>query len=99
MGKKIDKTSRKKFIKSVAKDVIKGLSEKDKEYMKENPDSYHYHFSLGLYIRNKYIHGKKLPIAFWGDPDDLSGDILDEIIKRLTTDPNSSGKENSDGTI
>ena len=36
MGKKIDKTSRKGFIKSVAKDVIKGLSEKDKEYMREN---------------------------------------------------------------
>ena len=100
MGKKkMNKSSRKEFIKSVAKDVISGLKESDKEYMRNNPEPIMYHFTLGLYIRNKYIHGKELPFMSYGFPDDLSGDIVEEIIKRLTSDNSTEGKEKNDGTI
>lgn len=100
MGKKkINKTSRKEFIKSVARDVIKGLSEKDIEYIKANPDPLQYHFSLGMYIRNKYIYGKEL-MFFIGHPDDLSGEIVEEIIKRLTTiETEEAEKETKNGAI
>ena len=47
----------------------------------ENPDG-DYHFNLGLYIRNKYIHGKEFPFLVI-EPDYLSGSIIHRIIERL----------------
>ena len=79
----ITMNSREEFIRDVALDCLDNMSEKDKTYMKANPDPIEYHFSLGMDIRNKYIYGKDL-LFFVGHPDDLSGDIVEEIIRRLT---------------
>ena len=94
-NKNINKSNRKEFIESVAKDVIMGLKEEDKEYMRNNPDPSMYHFTLGMYIRNKYIHGKKLPFMVL-QADDLSGEIIRLIIKKLTSkapDTDEKGKD------
>ena len=82
--KKINRSSREEFIKSVANEVIKGLKEEDKAYIRNNPNPSMYHFTLGMHIRNKYIHGKKLPFMVL-QPDELSGEIIRLIIKNLTS--------------
>ena len=84
MAKKtIDKSCRENFIKSVARDCIKGLSKKEINYIKTNPNPIEYHFTLGIDIRNKYIYEADLPFPVW-DADYLSGDIVEEIIRIVT---------------
>ena len=68
------------FVNATAEKVYKGLSEDDKDYIREHPDPVEYHFGLGLYIRNTYIHGnKKLDFPFMAD--DLSGKIIVRVIE------------------
>lgn len=69
------------FVKAVAKDCIKSLSEEEKDYIRNNPDD-DYHFGYGMYIRNHYIHGKELAFNFF-HADDLSGEIMQTIIDSL----------------
>ncbi len=69
------------FVEYVANDVIRSLKEKDKKYLINHPDPVDHHFGLGLYIRNKYIHGKEL--CFLCFPDDLSSEIVRTIIRKL----------------
>lgn len=71
------------FIEHTANDCLSKLSEDDKEHMKENPDPLQYHFGLGLFIRNNYIHGNS-SIRFEVDsPDDLSSEIVDRMMVML----------------
>ena len=73
------------FVNRVADEVVAELDEKDKEYIRENPDSGKYHFGLGLYIRNEYIYGREQNFAIvFKEPDDVSDDILKRIIFLLT---------------
>ena len=78
--KKQKRNPRKSFVDSVAQEVLAGLSEEDKEFIRNNPDPIGYHFSLGLYIRNKYIY-EGYPDC--ESPDDLSGEIIERIIALL----------------
>ncbi len=73
------------YIDRVAKEVLEGLSEKDKEHICFHPDSSEYHFGLGMYIRNKYIYKDKLDFDC-ESPDDLSGDIVSRIASLLIDD-------------
>lgn len=73
------------FIDGVAKECIAGLSVEEKEYLIENPSTTEQHFELGLYIRNKYIHGNEDAYDF-GHPDDISHMILDKIFSILLPD-------------
>lgn len=70
-----------KFIEKVSSEVINDLKPDDRKYLLENPDG-DYHFNLGLYIRNIYIHGKKFPFLVI-EPDYLSDLIIHRIIERL----------------
>ena len=74
------------FINSVAIEVVESLNDEEKEYIRNNPDPYLYHFSLGLSIRNQYIHNKdlseKLDHPFFM-ADDLSGEIVQRVIAIL----------------
>ena len=72
-----------KFIDRVSLEVIDELQPDSKKQIIDNPDD-DYHFGLGLYIRNKYIHGKEeeLPFTFF-HADYLSGKIINRIIERL----------------
>lgn len=70
------------FVNRVAKDYISNLSDEEKEYMMDIPDSFNQHFGVGMYIRNKYIHGKKETQNF-GDPDYLSSIIVERIFSML----------------
>lgn len=72
----------KAFAEGIAQDVIATLSEEDKLYMKNHPDPFEYHFSLGLGIRNTYIYGNEKYDFLM--PDDVSGDIIKIIIEKLT---------------
>ena len=67
------------FIEEVAQEVFLQLSDRDKKYLLENPDPIDHHFGLGLYIRNKYIHGKNLRLGLIR-PDSLSTKIVGRII-------------------
>lgn len=48
------------FVRENAEKLLAELSREDIAYMKAHPDE-DYHFSLGLRVHNRYIHGKKLP--------------------------------------
>jgi len=73
------------FIRAVAEDCLSTMSDEDKEYIRNHPDTGEYHFGYALYIRNHYIHGKKLAISCY-DPDSLSGDIMSGIFSILLPD-------------
>lgn len=70
------------FVDNTAKEIMDGLDAEEKKYMIANPNPVNYHFSLGLWIRNNYIHGKKLGIPIV-EPDDASHDIIQRIIDFL----------------
>lgn len=70
------------FVEYVAQDVLLQLSDEDKDFLLEHPDPIDYHFGLGLYIRNNYIHGKKLGF-FVFRPDSLSTTIVGRVIEML----------------
>ena len=67
------------FIEQTAQDVFDGLTPGDKKYLRQHPATWEHHFGLGLYIRNNYIHGKKLDF-FYGHADDLSSKIIAKVI-------------------
>ena len=69
-----------KFVERVAKECIAEMKDEDRAYFIGNPDPYEFHFGYGMYIRNKYIHGKNLPF-FYGMADDLSHEIIVKIIE------------------
>jgi len=75
----------KDFIRAVAEDCLSTMSDEDKEYIRNHPDTGEYHFGYALYIRNHYIHGKDLAIICY-DPDSLSGDIMSCIFSILLPD-------------
>lgn len=66
------------FVDSVAKEVLGSLTDEEKAYIYDYPDSTTHHFGLGLGIRNKYIHGQDLDFEV-GHPDDLSSAITSRI--------------------
>ena len=73
------------FIRAVAEDCINNMSDEDKEYIRKNPVSGEYHFGYALYIRNHYIHGKKLQFMHF-DADTMSSNIMKCIFSILLPD-------------
>lgn len=72
---------RQAFIEDVARKCIADMTEEEKQTFRDDPDPSNYHFGYGMYIRNKYIRGKELPIEFTYDADRMSGLILERIIE------------------
>ena len=70
------------FINETVEAALSELSEEDKKALLDNPDPLDHHFGYGMYIRNRYIHGKKHGLIAM-DKDSLSAQIVEEIIKRL----------------
>lgn len=82
--KKVVNCSEIEFINEVANDCILNMSDKDKEYLIDNPRAIEYHFSYCLYIRNHYIHNRDFSEAtFWAEPDHLSSQIIRVIFSKL----------------
>jgi serpin B len=80
---KITAKTREEFISGVVKDCLANLTEDEKDYLVNNP-AYMHHFGYGMYIRNHYILNKDFSEAgFYDHPDDLSGDIIDQIISHI----------------
>ncbi len=80
---KITAKTREDFISFVVKDCLANLPEDQKDYLVSYPAIMH-HFGYGMYIRNRYIHNKDFSEAgFYDNPDDLSGDIVEQIIIRI----------------
>ena len=67
------------FIVQTAQEVFDGLTPGDKKYLRQHPETWEHHFGLGLYIRNNYIHGKKLDFLCF-DADGLSSKIVAKVI-------------------
>ena len=72
---------RQAFIEDVARKCIADMTEEEKQTFMDDPDPLNYHFGYGMYIRNKYLRGKELPIEFIYDADRMSGQILEKIIE------------------
>ena len=70
------------FINETVEAALSELTEEDKKALLDNPDPLDHHFGYGMYIRNRYIHGKKHGLIAM-DKDSLSAQIVEEIIKRL----------------
>lgn len=77
-----------KVMKKVVDKIIKGLSDEDRAYMIEHRDPYEYHFTLGMYIRNKFIRNKKTFEGCALDADDLSVMITERVISELIEQEN-----------
>jgi len=73
------------FVDKVARDYISNLNDEEKEHIMSIPDPFEQHFGMGLYIRNKYIHGKEEAVEL-GHPDDLSAIIIERIFSLLLPD-------------
>ena len=81
---KVKSATELEVINEVADDCISKLTEKNKEYLIDNPYAIDYHFSYCLYIRNNYIHNKDFSeVPFWAEPDHLSSEIIQAIFSRL----------------
>lgn len=81
---KVVHSSEIEFINEVANDCILNMSDKDKEYLIDNPRAIDYHFSYCMYIRNHYIHNRDFSEAtFWAEPDHLSSQIIRVIFSKL----------------
>ncbi len=82
--RKVYAKTKEEFIKEVVADCILNLTDENIKFLLNHPDYTPYHFGYGFYIRNKYIHAKDCSEAgFWPDPDELSGEIFDQIITNL----------------
>lgn len=68
-----------RIVREIAEEEVNSMSDEDKEYYLEHSDYNEHHFGYGMYLRNNYIHGKIDVLS----PDDMSGDIFEEIIKLL----------------
>lgn len=68
------------FIIRTVETELQNLSPRDKETLKRNPHPVMHHFGYGMYIRNRYIHGKHLGFEF-SNPDELSWKIIEKIIR------------------
>ena len=79
-----------RFIEDVVQDVFPQLTEKDKRYLLANPNPIDHHFGLGLYIRNKYIHGKNLRLGLIR-PDNLSTKIVGKLIEMVRKEVTDNG--------
>lgn len=75
-------SKRDQFVNKVAKEVLNGLSDKDKEYIYMNPNSVAHHFGLGLMIRNKYIYNNDNEYVS-DSPDNLSSIIVSKIASMI----------------
>ena len=74
---------RNEFIRETAEDLIRNLSEEDREMILQNPDYVQHHFWLGLYIRNRYIYNNP-DLSFWPyHADHISHDIFDCVVSLL----------------
>jgi hypothetical protein len=75
------------FQRAVAEHLAKNLSEEDKKTILEDPEYTKYHFGYGMYIRNKYIHGRNIQAnngkGFVMPADSISADIFHELVKIL----------------
>ena len=71
---------RDEFVNRVARECIADMTDEERIHFVGNPDPYEFHFGYGMYIRNKYIHGKNLGF-FYGMADDLSHRIIVKIIE------------------
>ena len=72
-----------RFIEESANDLLKSLSKEDKEALQKAPDYATQHFGLGLYIRNKYVHGRSADDALPFRADTVSHMIYDRMIEKL----------------
>lgn len=72
------------FITMVADSCINDMTAKDKKTLIHHPCVGSYHFSYGMYIRNRYIHNKDFSdVSFFVEPDHLSSEILNMILSKL----------------
>ena len=73
-------------VNEIAKKEVEKMSDKDKEYYLSHSDYDEHHFDYGMYLRNKYIHGKLIVPM----PDSMSADIFEAIIVLLKKEKEES---------
>lgn len=65
----------------IALDCIRNMSQENADYFVENPYTYKYHMSYGMYIRNRYIH-HATKHSYW-EADNVSTVVLRFILTIL----------------
>lgn len=68
-----------KAVMDIAKKEVRKMSNEDKEFYLNHPGYTEHHFEYGMYLRNRYIHGKYEHVI----ADNMSDDIFETIIKLL----------------
>ena len=74
------------FVNEVADDCYADLTEEQKEIIRDNPIALDYHFGYCMYIRNNYIYNNVENLDFEVEPDELSGTIMNVLIRKITGD-------------
>ncbi len=75
-----DRTDYQDILKRIAEKEVRTMSDEDREFYLQHPDYNELHFDYGMYLRNRYIHGKRKGKC----PDKVSEDIFNRIIELLS---------------
>ncbi len=75
----LDREKYDETVLSIAQKEVNSMSRKDRVYYLSHPDYNEHHVGYGMYLRNKYIHGKMNVLQ----PDNMSDDIFSKIIELL----------------
>ena len=95
-------------LRAILNDIDRSISSEDKEFIKGLSEGglSALHFSLGLFIRNRYIHPGSQLGDFWkneiGDPDMISGFLSKcywRDLKGMSLNQNDIGKVLTDNLI
>ena len=73
-----------KWMLSIALDCIRDFSEKDIALIRKEGQIFDYHFSYGMYVRNRYAHPSKLHTNYMAD--DVSERVAEFIYAILLHD-------------
>ena len=87
----IEKTQKqsKQFAEDKARDIVSNLTEEEKQELLINQEYGNHYLGFGLWIKNTYIYGKKLPMEYCS-AGEMGIRIFDEVINLLKTDEASN---------
>jgi len=66
----------------VSEEILSSIADEERQNMINHPYPPGYYSSLAVEIRNHYIDSAELNF-YYGDPNDLSHDIVERIIDKL----------------
>ena len=74
-----DRNDYQDILQKIAEKEVRNMSDEERTFFLQHHDYMEHHFDYGMYLRNRYVHGKYE--AKW--PDNVSEDIFNRIMELL----------------